>query len=463
MTGLLVGPFLSMVDTNVLTVAIPSIAKAMNSTPENVQWTLSGYLLALGTALPASAYLARRYGMQRTYRWSMLGFTLTSLLCVFAQTLPLLVAARVAQGVTAAPLVPMAMGILFGGKGVDTDLGGRYGRALAAVLLFLAPALGPTIGGFLLGIWPWWTLFLINVPIGILGLAGMRQAAKALPPDTVDPRTRLDVVGLVMLAIGLALTLLALGRSGETGWLAMDVWPLWVGGLLAIAAYAIWARRVPSPAVRLDLLTIPQNLVSTILITIVSVVLFGVLFLVPVVLRGAQDVSPIGVGLALLPQGIAMGLSSDLGERAGRAGHLKITVIAGMLIMTVSTALLLIYSATTPLWLVAVILTGRGVAVGMVIGPLISAMLRGLPTEQAPDATTLFNVVQRLAAGVGIAGISSLFTARIVHHHTADGTASGAVIAGFHDIIAVLSVLSVAGLLLALLVRAARPESSTAA
>jgi MFS family permease len=128
--ALLAGPLLSMIDSNVVNVAIPSIASDLHGTLTSVQWTVSGYLLALGAALPATSYLAKRFGTVRIYAISLAAFTIASAACAFATTVPELVAFRALQGVAAAPLVPLAMNLLFGQAGAGD--GGRSDRRSVA-------------------------------------------------------------------------------------------------------------------------------------------------------------------------------------------------------------------------------------------------------------------------------------------------------------------------------------------
>src|SRR5258708_16962471 len=166
--GLLAGPFMSMIDSSVVNVALAVIARSFKTDLATAQWVISGYLLALAFGLPASAFLAKRYGTRRIYLVSMAGFTLSSLACAFAPPLRVLIATRVLQGFCGAPLVPLAMNVLLGPNG-------RARRGIPPVaggLLFLAPALGPTVGGLLLRVGAWPLIFLINVPIGLLGLIG---------------------------------------------------------------------------------------------------------------------------------------------------------------------------------------------------------------------------------------------------------------------------------------------------
>lgn len=191
--GLLAGPFMSMIDSSVVNVALAVIARGFKTDVATTQWIISSYLLALAFGLPASAFLAKRYGTRRIYLFSMAGFTLSSLACAFAPALPVLIATRVLQGLCSAPLVPLAMNVLLSHNG-----SARNGiPPVAGGLLFLAPALGPTVGSLLLRVGAWPLIFLINVPIGLLGLIGATRISKELA-GRGDRIARFDPLGLAL-------------------------------------------------------------------------------------------------------------------------------------------------------------------------------------------------------------------------------------------------------------------------
>lgn len=401
------GPFLSMIDSNVVTVAIPDIAKGLHTSTAATQWTLSGYLLALAVALPATTFLAARYGTVRIYLASLAGFTLASAACAAAPSIGVLVTLRVVQGAVAAPLLPLAMALLYSRQGAANS------SLVGALLFFLAPGLGPTIGGMLVQVGDWRLIFLINVPIGAAAALIALRHRRALPADHTDRAARLDALGLVLLAAGLGLLVYASGAAPEAGWTAPNIWPLWAAGAVLVAAYTYCARHRASPAVRLDLLARLRTAVPLALTILAAVVLFGVLFILPVFLQDQARYSVLDTGLILLPQGLAMGASTWVGQKAATRLGPRVTIAVGLVVLTASTAVLAaVVAASTPAWVTAVILTGRGTAIGLVLTPLLDVLLLPLPQEDMADASTLFNICQRLGGSVGIAVLGSLYAAR---------------------------------------------------
>ncbi len=472
--ALLAGPLLSMVDSNVVNVAIPDIARELLGSLPAVQWTVSGYLLALAATLPATSYLGKRLGTVRVYAASLAAFVLTSVLCAFAQNVPELVAARVLQGIAAAPLVPLSMSLVFGRGGVAA----RQVPVSAGIVLFLGPALGPTVGGLLITGWSWRAIFLINAPIGLAALAALPLLRRRGIADSPDRTARFDPVGLLLLSAGLAAASYGATEGPGHGWWGPRSWPFWSGGLLLILGYLWWARGREHPAVDLRLLRRTQSALAVWLCTLTAVAMFSVLFLLPVLIQDVQRHGPLASGLVLLPQGLVMGLSTKFGATFGERGRLRAGIVLGLLGVGVTTALLLLVTVDTPLWIVAVVMAGRGLGIGLVMQPLLTAMLAGMSRNQLADANTLFNVGQRLGGSLGVGLLATFFTLRVTAHvrtvlgpaapalgsgagSIADAPAAlrprlaGAAVAGFHDTIWIGVAIAAVGVGCALLLKPA--------
>lgn len=441
MLALLAGPLLSMVDSSVVNVAIPDISRSLHGSLSAVQWAVSGYLLALAAMLPATSFLAKRFGTVRVYAVSLAAFTIASVLCALAGSVPQLVAARVVQGAAGAPLVPLSMSLTLGGARR------RDFPASAGIALFLGPALGPTIGGLLVSAWGWPAIFLVNAPIGLAALLAVPTLARHGIVDTRDRSARFDPLGLALISTGLAAALYGASEGPGHGWWSSRSWPFWSLGLLLLIGYAGWARRHPHPAVELRPLRQPQSALAVWLCTITSVAMFSVLFLLPVLVQNLQRHGAVASGLVLLPQGIVMGLSTKWGMSLGERGWLRPVVLFGLLAVGTTTALLLLVDLHTPLWTIAALMAGRGLGIGLVIQPLLMAMLAGLGPGQLADANTLFNVAQRLGGSIGIGLLATFFTLRA----GADGP-----LAGFHETILVAAGIAFFGVLCTLFVRRPR-------
>ena len=223
---LIVGPFLTMIDASVVNVALPDIASTYNSSLTDVQWVLSGYLLALAAVMVATAFMSKRFGASKVYLVSLIGFTLASAACAFAPTLEMLVLGRVLQGAFGAPLVPVAMDLLMGGH----MSGERKVPVAFGIVVFLAPAIGPTVGGLLINYVGWPSVFLINVPVGVITALYLLRNNVISRADVIDKSIRFDLIGTVALSAGLVLALYGSTRGASDGWVSIAALPFLASG-----------------------------------------------------------------------------------------------------------------------------------------------------------------------------------------------------------------------------------------
>lgn len=441
--GLLAGPFMSMIDSSIVNVALPSIARSLHGPLGAAQWVVSAYLLALAIALAASADLAKRLGTRRLYVYSLAAFTVSSALCAASRTLGALCAARVAQGAFGAPLVPLAMNMLFG-----TGRGSARLPAVAGMVLFLAPAVAPALGGVLLHAAGWPAVFLVNVPVGAVAVLGAARLPAAVEPVRPGARGAFDLPGFALLGGGLALVTYGASAGLARGWLAPSVWPFWAGGAGGLLAYAGWARRNAHPIVDTALVRTAQGALAMGLVATVSVVTFALIVVTPAFMQEFQGRTALTAGLALFPQGITTGVGSILGNTLPRRWGVRRTAVLGMAILTAATCGMLWVTTSTAVSVLGLLLAGRGFAIGLVIQPMLGRLIGELPPERVPDGNTLFNIVDRAAGAVGIALVMTLFEVR----ERSGGPAAG----GFHDVIALVAAVGAAGLAMAAGLRAGR-------
>ncbi len=444
--ALLAGPLLSMLDSSVVNVAVEPIARELHASLTTVQWAVSGYLLALGAGLAGTAYLARRFGTLPVYQASVAAFTAASGLCALAPDAGFLVAARVLQGLVAAPLVPLTMSMLLGRSG-----GARTISPLAGILLFLGPALGPTVGGALISAGGWRSIFLINVPVGAVAALAVRLVPAGLAPGR-EPGARFDLPGLALLAAGLTGLLFGASQGAAAGWSAPSTMLPLAAGAALIVGYVWWAARRDRPALDISLARQRVPALSMALCAVASIVTWAAVFLLPVYVQSVQGRSALVAGLAMAPQGLITGLSTALGSRVLVRFTVRDTVLAGFAVLAVASLGLLLIRATTPLWLIALILAGRSVAIGLVITPLLQALTQPLRPGQLGDANTLFNTWQRVAGSFGIGLIASLYATQARLH----GAVPALHLAGL-----VIVAISVAGAVAALALPAVRNTAMT--
>lgn len=477
--GLLMGPFLSMLDSNIVNVALPDIASSIDASMNVVQWIVSGYLLAISAFIAASGFLAKRFGNYRVYIFSMIGFTLGSLLCAVAPNISFLIAARVIQGMFGSSLVPIAISMLVGSDG-DRD---KEFPIYMGIILFLSPALAPTIGGLLIHFFNWQSIFWVNVPIGILGCLAVMKLPESHRIKG-DSKQKFDALGFLLFSAGLTLITYGVSKGPEDGWFAGSVWPLWGSGLASFVLYYFWSRRCRFPIISLKILKEENALLSLILCVIASVAMYSILIMVPVFMENIMQTSPVTTGLVLLPQGIVTGLGTYLGNKLPKRFGVKVSVIAGMELLVSGTLLLQVMDAQTSNIAIAALLLLRGFAVGLVIQPLLTRLLGGLAPVEQTNVTTLFTSAQRLGGASGVALITTFLQARVTANTqnvlaqlgiSPDSAASGAggavppqiqaqltnaMVKGFHETVWLITAFSALGILMALLLK--RKKKKTA-
>jgi EmrB/QacA subfamily drug resistance transporter len=355
-------------------------------------------------------------------------------LCALAPDAGVLVGARVAQGLVAAPLVPLAMSMLLGGSG-----SARSVSPLAGIMLFLGPALGPTVGGALIGAGGWRTIFLINVPLGVAAAGAVRFIPAAVAPGRI-PGTQFDLPGLLLLAAGLTGLLLGASQGASRGWTAAALAPL-VAGASLLAWYVRWATRVDQPALDLSLVGRRVPALSIGLCALASVATWAAVFLLPVFVQSVQGRTALEAGLAMAPQGLITGLSTAFAPKLLARLTVRVTVLSGFALLAVASLGLLVIGARTALWVIAVILACRAISIGLIISPLLQALTDPLRPEQLGDANTLFNAWQRVAGSFGIGLVASLYATQARMHGP---------VAALHVVGVVIAAFCVAGLLTAL-------------
>ena len=401
------GAIMSILDITVVSVALRTFQQEFDATSAQVAWTMTGYTLALASVIPMTGWAADRFGTKRLYLLAIVLFTAGSVLCASADTLEMLVAFRVVQGLGGGMLMPLGMTILTRAAGPE-----RVGRVMAVlgIPMLLGPIFGPIVGGYLIDTASWHWIFLINLPIG---LAALVYAAIVLPKDHVEPSETFDWVGMLLLSPGLALFLYGVSTTPETGtlWDAEVLVPALLGTLL-IVAFVPWALRRNNlhPLVQLRLFQNRDMTVAVIAMSLFAMAFFGASLLFPLYFQQIRGEDALSAGLILAPQGIGAMLTMPLaGMLADKIGPGKI-VLTGMTLVTIGMALFTQLSDTTSYTKLIAALFIMGLGMGGTMMPIMAAALRTLTDHNIARGSTLMNIVQQVAASVGTALFSVLLT-----------------------------------------------------
>lgn len=406
-----IGAIMSILDVTVVNVALPTFQTELSGGGEplaysTVAWTATAYMLALAAVIPLTGWAADRFGTKRLYLTAIGLFTLGSLLCATAWNIEALIGFRVLQGLGGGMLMPLGMTIMTKAAGPH-----RMGRLMAilGIPMLLGPILGPILGGILIDSASWHWVFLINLPIGIIGLI---YAQRVLPKDSPEPSESLDVVGMILLSPGLATLLYGVSSiPGEGTVLATKVLLPAIIGILLIGAFVFWSFKPKHPLLDLRLFRDRNLSVSIITMFLFAGAFFGALLLVPTYFQQVDGYSVKKAGLLIAAQGIGamltMPIAGALSDKipVGRIvpfGFLGILV--GVFGLAVST------DPGTSDWTIMGWLFVTGLGMGATMMPLFTSALKTLKAADVARGSTLLNVTQQVASATGIATISVVLT-----------------------------------------------------
>ncbi len=401
---LIAGMFMSVLDISIVNVAIPTIQNEFGATTDDVQWVVTGYTLALGVVVPATAWLGDRFGLSRVYNLALLAFAAGSALCGLAWDLNSLVIFRIVQAIPGGILPVITMSILF--RIVPrARLGAAMG--LYGLGVVFAPAIGPTLGGYLVEYVDWRLIFFINVPIGILGAVA---AALVLPRFPRLAGRQFDVLGFVTIAGGLFAVLLALSKGESWGWYSYRVLGLITFSVLSLALFVVIELEVVDPLLDIRIFRYWAYTHSLLLIAVLMVVMFGVLFYIPLFLQQAQGLGAFDAGVTMLPQALVMGFLMPITGRVyDRIGPRWLAAI-GLTIVACSTYLLRTLALDTSREHIIWILMLQGAGLGMAMMPIFTGGISVIPMVQVNAASAFNNVAQRVSGALGLAVLTAILT-----------------------------------------------------
>ena len=419
------GVFMSILDQTIVNIAIPRLQSAFGADIHSVQWVLTAYILAQGVATPAAAFFADTLGIKRFYIISLAAFTLGSALCGLAWSLPILITFRVLQGLGGAALFPLSITLLFR-EFPPQERGTAMG--FFGVPALLAPALGPTLGGYLVTYVGWQAIFYINVPIGIVAIILSALLIREYRPEG---QRRFDFTGFFFSVLCLAAILYALSSASTDGWGSGTVLGSLFIGLLSLAIFVtvelVKANRGGQPLLDLRLFANGPFRAGMIANMFVVFSLFGGLFLFPIYLQNIRFQSAFQAGLILLPQALAAMVSTIIGGRLVDRIGVRAVMIPGLLILAFATWQLTyidLYSSYGWLQLMFVL---RGVALGLTVQPLTVAMMSEVSPRQLAQASSLNTVNRAVASSLGIAILATLVQSQSLVHfgHLAERVTAG--------------------------------------
>ncbi|MEU8818401.1 MDR family MFS transporter [Actinoplanes sp. NPDC048796] len=386
-----------ILDSTIVAVALHQLATDLHADVRTIQWVSTAYLLALGVVIPVVGWLQGRVGAKRLWMAALALFLVGSVLCAFAWNAPSLIAFRVIQGAGGGAMLPLMTTMVVQATG-EAD----RNRVVSVVALPAAvgPILGPVIGGLILGAASWRWLFLVNVPLCLLGLL---LAWRLIPSDTPSRRVRLDARGFALLSPGLVVLLWGLSNASGSFVRADVLIPLAAGAALLTAFVLRAVRLGPAALVDLDVLRSRNTWAATSLLFLSGAALYGAMFLLPLYWQQSRGSTALEAGLLLIPQGVGSLLSRVAATRLlDRVGP-RAVAMAGFALVGLATVPFALAGEHTAIWPLMTALFVRGLGLGIVLIPLMTVAFVGLPHEKIPHASIVTRIAQQVGGSVGVA------------------------------------------------------------
>jgi MFS transporter, DHA2 family, multidrug resistance protein len=410
--SVMLASIMQALDNTIANVALPRIQGSVSATQDQMAWVLTSYIIAAAIMTPLSGWLAGQIGRKRVFLYSVVGFTVASMLCGLAQSLPQIVLARLLQGFCGAALVPLSQAVL-----LDINPPARQARAMAVWVMgvTLGPIIGPALGGWLTEDYNWRWVFYINVPFGILAFLGILSFL----PEGLIGKSRFDFFGFTALSVGIGAFQIMLDRGQLKDWFSST--EIWVEAAVAAVALYLFVvhmltttkTRFVSPALFRDRNFITGNL----FIFIVGAVLFATLALLPPLLQDLLNYPVVTTGLVTAPRGMGTLVAMFIVGRMMGKVDIRLIISTGFALTAMScwqmTGFDLQMDSSKVVWSGV----SQGLGTGFVYVPLAAAAFATLSPALRNEGTAIFNLIRNLGSSIGISVVNTLLTrnTQIVH------------------------------------------------
>ncbi len=408
----MIGTLMGALDSSIVNVSIPSIMADFGSSVNDIEWVITAYMLAFATLMPLTAWFRDRIGHKNLYIISLVVFTAGSLLCGMAWNLPSLVVARIIQALGGGAVTPTAMAMIS-----DAFEPRERGKAIGywGIGVIVGPAFGPTLGGFLTKNFGWRSIFLVNLPIGIIGFFLAMSLLKADKPHP-SIRKPFDFWGFTFLSAFLVASLLGLSQGEIEGWGSAYIVTCAVVSFFGFIGFLLVESLIPNGIIDIALFKSPIFASCTLMSFVRSVALYGGTFLLPLFLEQNMGLDEIETGLILLPGALVIGLFMPIAGKISDAIGPRIPTLVGLLALAAFMYMYKTLDVNTSVWHVILPTLIRGFGLGLLIAPVSAAAMNSVPNNKSGMASSILNLAQQVGGSVGIALLGTVLTHR-THFH----------------------------------------------
>ncbi|ODA42446.1 DHA2 family efflux MFS transporter permease subunit [Desulfosporosinus sp. BG] len=410
LTVLMLGAFVSILNQTLDNVAIPHMMLDFNVSANTIQWIVTGYMLVNGVFIPITAFLMETFGSRKLVLVAMSSFTIGSLICSIAPSFAVFMIGRIIQGLGAGILMPLLTNVF-----LSIFPPYQRGKAMGTmgIVMVFAPAIGPTLGGWVVQTYSWRLLFSSLVPIGILDLilavAWMKDVLELTFP-------KFDLWGAIFSTIGLSSLLYGVSEAGNIGWGSTEVIIFLAVGILSILLFVRRELTVDMPLLELKVYKYKIYSLTIIINAVVTTVMYAAMMLLPIYLQSIRGFTPLQSGFLLLPGALLMGIMGPIaGAIFDRIG-LRVLAVVGLMITAAASWEFTKLTADTMYSDILMMYTIRSLGVSLIMMPLMTAGLNQLPRKLNSHGTAMFNTMRQVAGSLGTAMLVTIMSTRTNVH-----------------------------------------------
>ncbi|MED1204513.1 DHA2 family efflux MFS transporter permease subunit [Heyndrickxia acidicola] len=464
---MIAGAVVAFLNQTLINVALPQMMNSLHITASVANWLTTIFMLVNGIVIPITAFLMERFTTRQLYLSSMGFFALGTLICGIAPSFSIILVGRVIQAIGAGILFPLITNVIF-----TLYPPNRRGFAMGifGVAMNFAPAIGPTLSGWVVEHHSWRVLFFIIFPFALLNFLLSIFMVKNV---TETSRPKLDVLGVVLSTIGFGGILYGFAEAGTKGWTSADVLIMFVAGAISLLVFVWRQMTVSHPILEFRIFRYKIFTLTTLINVIVTMAMFSGMILMPIYMQNVRGFSPLDSGLMLLPGGIVMGIMSPITGRLFDRYGAKWLAVSGLAITIITTYALSQLKTDTSFTYVVIVYTARMFGMSILMMPIFTAGLNELSLDMNKYGTAMVNTLRMVAGAVGMAFFVSIMTNRGAIHakqlfidkhilpadkyHAALALKQGAVM-GINDAFNIATILTVIAFVLGFFIRKTSPE-----
>ncbi|HHA6624784.1 TPA: DHA2 family efflux MFS transporter permease subunit [Staphylococcus aureus] len=415
LAALLFGMFIAILNQTLLNVALPKINTEFNISASTGQWLMTGFMLVNGILIPITAYLFNKYSYRKLFLVALVLFTIGSLICAISMNFPIMMVGRVLQAIGAGVLMPLGSIVI-----ITIYPPEKRGAAMGTmgIAMILAPAIGPTLSGYIVQNYHWnvmfYGMFIIGIIAILIGFVWFK-----LYQYTTNPKA--DIPGIIFSTIGFGALLYGFSEAGNKGWGSVEIETMFAIGIIFIILFVIRELRMKSPMLNLEVLKFPTFTLTTIINMVVMLSLYGGMILLPIYLQNLRGFSALDSGLLLLPGSLIMGLLGPFAGKLLDTIGLKPLAIFGIAVMTYATWELTKLNMDTPYMTIMGIYVLRSFGMVFIMMPMVTAAINALPGRLASHGNAFLNTMRQLAGSIGTAILVTVMTTQTTQHLSAFG------------------------------------------